>query len=408
MHRLPQPIFDIYALSLPRGHAFGDRPPVEAWQSEDGLAWGAVTRDVTDRGFGVLVMRRRQGHAAWLRVYRRPFTARIGRARWSAMESGGGLCTALAWNSIVADVKEKRLNIDGLQEEQAKKELQSAEDVLPRVARECYKWLLCPVQATPADRQPAIEAFPLNTSGSALGAEIQRVCHDNELVISAWSPIHLRDTLKKLYWKDGKDAVGAMAFWEDMQRYLYLPRLNGCNVLEQAIVKGAASKDFFGTAYGQTGDVFEGFKFGDANIQFDDTLLLIEPEVAKRYETNLPVDLKPNSEVVGGIAASPTGAPDGRSTPLQSPTVGASSVPTTGTRKAKSFYGAVEVNPATAKMRLVQLAEEIISNLASDPQAELKITVEINADFPHGATDQIKRAVTENAKSLGFKSFTWE
>ena len=309
--------------------------------------------------------------------------------------------TALAWNSIVADVREKRLNIDGLQEEQAKKELQSAEDVLPRVARECYKWLLCPVQATPADHQPTIEAFPLNTGGSAFGAEIQRVCHDNELVISAWSPIHLRDTLKKLYWKDGKDAIGAMAFWEDMQRYLYLPRLNGRDVLEQAIIKGAGSKDFFGTAYGQTGDVFEGFKFGDANVQFDDTLLLIEPEVAKRYEANLSVDLKSNS----GIAP-PTGAPDSQSTPLQHPTVGASSVPATG--KAKSFYGSVEVNPATAKMRLVQLAEEIISNLASDPQAELKITVEITADFPNGATDQIKRAVSENAKSLGFKTSTWE
>jgi hypothetical protein len=311
--------------------------------------------------------------------------------------------TALAWNSIVADVREKRLNIDGLQEEQAKKELQSAEDVLPRVARECYKWLLCPVQATPADRQPTIEAFPLNTSGSALGAEIQRVCHDNELVISAWSPIHLRDTLKKFYWKDGKDAVGAMAFWEDMQRYLYLPRLSGRNVLEQAIIKGAGSKDFFGTAYGQSGGLFEGFKLGDANVQFDDTLLLIEPEVAKRYETNLPVDLKPNS----GITP-PPGAPDSQSTPLQSPTVGASSVPATGTGKAKSFYGSVEVNPATAKMRLVQLAEEIISNLATDPQAELKITVEISADFPNGATDQIKRAVSENAKSLGFKTSTWE
>jgi hypothetical protein len=45
----------------------------------------------------------------------------------------------------------------------------------------------------------------------------------------------------------------------------------------------------------------------------------------------------------------------------------------------------VEVNPATAKMRLVQLEEEIISNLAADPQAELKITVEINANFPNGA-----------------------
>jgi hypothetical protein len=68
----------------------------------------------------------------------------------------------------------------------------------------------------------------------------------------------------------------------------------------------------------------------------------------------------------------------------------------------------VEVNPTTAKMRLVQLAEEIISNLASDPQAELKITVEITADFPNGATDQIKRAVSENAKNLGFKTSTWE
>ena len=76
--------------------------------------------------------------------------------------------------------------------------------------------------------------------------------------------------------------------------------------------------------------------------------------------------------------------------------------------KATSFYGSVEVNPATAKIRLVQLAEEIIGNLASDPQAELKITVEINAGFPNGASDQIKRAVSENAKSLGFKTWTWE
>ena len=68
MHQLPRPIFDIYALSLPRGHAFGDRLPVEAWQSEDALAWGAVTRDVNDQIFGVLVMRRREDHV-WVMVY---------------------------------------------------------------------------------------------------------------------------------------------------------------------------------------------------------------------------------------------------------------------------------------------------------------------------------------------------
>jgi hypothetical protein len=59
-------------------------------------------------------------------------------------------------------------------------------------------------------------------------------------------------------------------------------------------------------------------------------------------------------------------------------------------------------------MRLVQLAEELINNLASDSQAQIKITVEINADFPNGATEQIKRSVSENAKSLGFKTSAWE
>ena len=90
--------------------------------------------------------------------------------------------------------------------------------------------------------------------------------------------------MKELYWKADKPAVGALAFWEDTLRYLYLPRLKNRSVLEQAIVKGAASRDFFGTAYGQHEGKFEGFKLGDANVQLDDTLLLIEPEAAQQYE----------------------------------------------------------------------------------------------------------------------------
>ena len=65
----------------------------------------------------------------------------------------------------------------------------------PRVARECYKWLLCPVQHTPTEPKPSVEAFQLNTSGSSLGSEIERVCIENELVIPTWSPIHLRTKL---------------------------------------------------------------------------------------------------------------------------------------------------------------------------------------------------------------------
>ena len=62
MQQLPQFLFDVYVLALPRGHGFGDRPPVEAWQSEDGLAFAVITRDVNDGRFGVLALRRRVDH----------------------------------------------------------------------------------------------------------------------------------------------------------------------------------------------------------------------------------------------------------------------------------------------------------------------------------------------------------
>jgi hypothetical protein len=38
----------------------------------------------------------------------------------------------------------------------------------------------------------------------------------------------------------------------------------------------------------------------------------------------------------------------------------------------------------------------------------VKVVVEISAEFPDGAKDQLKPAVSENARSLGLKSADWE
>jgi hypothetical protein len=65
MRELPQSLFDVYALALPRGHGFGKRPPIGAWRSEGDLACGVVTGGVDDGRFGALVMRRRQDHV-WM------------------------------------------------------------------------------------------------------------------------------------------------------------------------------------------------------------------------------------------------------------------------------------------------------------------------------------------------------
>ena len=66
------------------------------------------------------------------------------------------------------------------------------------------------------------------------------------------------------------------------------------------------------------------------------------------------------------------------------------------------------MSAAAAKIRLVEIAEEIIGLLASDSRASVKVSVEITADFPEGASEQLKRAVSENAGNLGFKNKTWE
>lgn len=311
---------------------------------------------------------------------------------------------ALSWASIVEDVAAMRLNLDNLQTEQAKKELKSADDVLPRAARECFKWLLCPYQDSPTGK-PDVEAVSLNTSGAALGPEIERVTIDNEWVIPTWSPIHLRDKLKQLYWKPEISAKKAADFWEDTLRYLYLPRLKDRGVIAQAIVKGAGTRDFFATAYGEHDGKFDGFKLGDSNVQFDDTLLLIEPEAAKAYEAANQPGTTPTPTPPGPV-------PPGPNPPGITPPVPPQPVPTPPgpplPARAKSFHGSVTVAPATAKMRLVQIAEEIIATLTTDPNAEVKVRVEIEAAFANGVSDQTKRAVSENARTLGFGTAEWE
>ncbi|TAE90777.1 MAG: ATP-binding protein [Verrucomicrobia bacterium] len=311
---------------------------------------------------------------------------------------------ALAWNSIVEDVAAMRLVLDNLQAEQAKKELKSAEDVLPRVARECFKWLLCPAQDTPTAK-PIVETVSLNTSGASLGAEMERVCLDNEWVIATWSPIHLRSKLQELYWKDGKTATKAADFWEDTLRYLYLPRLKNRDVIAQAIVKGAGTKDFFGTAYGEHDGKFDGFKYGDANVQFDDTLLLIASECATAYAEKM------QASAVASVAPADAAIQVSPTSPLPTsgiPSITPTELKVTPESKAKSFHGSIEIAPATAKMKLLQVAEEIISALSEDPNAEIKVRLEIEADFPEGALDHLKRTISENAKTLGFRINEWE
>ena len=313
---------------------------------------------------------------------------------------------AMAWASIVSDVDEGRLNIDQIQKRQAMKESEAAAAVLPRAARECFRWVLCPVQDDPKSDRPSVEAFSLNTTGGgSIGSELERVCRENELVIEAWSPIHLRAKLKEWYWKVDRPAASVATFWEDSLRYLYLPRLKTRDVLTSAVRAGSGSRDFFGTAYGESGGKFEGFRFGAGDVSVIDTLLLIELEAAKTYATALEQSRIRDLEEVGNSDRSGAGSGSATST---SGTEARDRVIRPEPTKPKSFLGTVDVPAATAKMRLVQIADEVLSHLVADPNARIRVTLDISAEFPSGVSDATRRTVGENATNLGFKTKEWE
>jgi hypothetical protein len=55
-----------------------------------------------------------------------------------------------------------------------------------------------------------------------------------------------------------------------------------------------------------------------------------------------------------------------------------------------------------------RIAEEVISHLVGQPGADIKVTLEIEARIPSGASEQTVRTVTENSRALKFSNFGFE
>lgn len=59
-------------------------------------------------------------------------------------------------------------------------------------------------------------------------------------------------------------------------------------------------------------------------------------------------------------------------------------------------------------MRLIEIVDEVISLLAKDPKGTVRFTLSLNAEFAEGVDEQLRRAVSENVKTLGLRDGGWE
>ena len=318
----------------------------------------------------------------------------------------------LAWESILAE--KVTLNLDPQQVKQAETQKTAADGAVTARLPETYQWLLVPVQKTP---QAAIEWQTLRLSGQdALAVRVSKKLKSDELLITGFAATRLRMEMDRIpLWRG--DSVAIKQLVEDFARYIYLPRLKDSSVLIGAIRDGVAlltwMQDSFAfadsydpsTSSGQAGGGrFRGLRGGQiVTIMDSDAPGLLVMGVTARKQMDDEKSKQPEDHTIAGTTgvrgrqttepgAVPTGAPDA---PLPTP-------------KLQRFHGTVSLDATRVGRDASRIADEVIAHLSGLVGAKVTVTLEIEAEIPSGASEQVVRTVTENSRTLKFTSQGFE
>ena len=317
--------------------------------------------------------------------------------------------TYLAWKSILDDFQSDKLVYQSNQLAEVKRAVEGTEQTLQRLVRETYKWLICPVVEEPVrGKQPLKwETILVSPTAQNLVQEIENKLHEEEWLISEWSPIHLRNILNKWYFKDGVTEVSALKFYQDCCNYLYLPRLQNDHVLKRSIAQGLETEDFFGFARGKEEGKYLEFVFGNNTmVTLDDSELLIERDAAATYKESIkPPQSEP--DITGDSDQPDNTIPPSGGTASQ-PGDKISAKPTPGAMVKKEFYGTTTLEPVGATMEFQKIVDEVVQQFTSKLGVEVTITVDITAKSRDSFDESMQRSIKENCNVLQFCSAEFE
>jgi hypothetical protein len=206
-------------------------------------------------------------------------------------------------------------------------------------------------------------------------------------------------------WRGNHVAINQLV--EDFSKYSYLPRLASPTVLRDAVMDGLAlitwAQDTFAYAdsYDESAARYIGLRCSQRIPVTDgDRGLLVKPGIAqKQFEQQAKVGSPASPETPGTGSGSTSGnAPSTDGTGKPKPTA----------QTLRRFHGSVELNPTRVGRDASRIADEVIAHLAGLVGSELKVTLEIEANIPNGAPDNVVRIVTENSRTLKFKDQGFE
>ncbi|MDB9406771.1 Swt1 family HEPN domain-containing protein [Microcystis aeruginosa CS-1036] len=316
----------------------------------------------------------------------------------------------LAWNSIVAD--KETLNLDVSQNKQAITKRDQADKEVSLILNQTYKWLLVPEQPDP---QKGIHWTDTNAQGddSPIDRASRKLVHEEQLITHYSGDNLRREALDKYLWRS-TNHIDLKRLWEYLAQYLYLPRLKNPDVLLQAVREGVRStlvEENFGYAEGwdEAKQRYTGLVIlRDINPSISSHILLVKPDVAMgQLEAEKPANPPTTAETDSVISSDPdrplyltSGV---RLTAKESPDDLVEKKPV-----LRRFYGIVSIDPLRINRDAPAITNEVIQHLTRLSGARVKVTLEIEAEIPDGAPDDVVRTVTENCRTLKFNNQSFE
>ena len=127
--------------------------------------------------------------------------------------------------------------------------------------------------------------------------------------------------------------------------------------------------------------------------------LLVRPEAAQRQ---LAAETPTTTGGTGGATTGGGGVTEPK------PGIGPGEKKPAPPPAPKRFHGTVTLDPNRVGRDAGRIADEVIAHLAGLVGAKVTVTLEVDAEVPTGAPEQVVRTVTENSRTLKFSSQGFE
>lgn len=311
----------------------------------------------------------------------------------------------LAWDSILTE--REQLELDPSRVRQAETQREASDKATTARIPEAYHWLLAPAQTSP---QSPVEWQSIRLSGQGpLADRASRRLRNDDLLVKGLGPTVLRKYLDEVpLWRG--EHVSIRQLMDDFAQYTYLPRLRESAVLIESINVGLSmllwEQDSF--AYAESFDVasnrYRGLHCGEAfKVTVDDVSgLLVRPEWAQlQREEELA-----STPTATGAAATPDGSDSGTAVSANGEAAASSVV--SAERMPRRYHATAPLDSNRAGRDASRIADEVIAHLSGVVGANVRVTLEIEADIPGGVPENIVRTVTENGNALKFTSQGFE